>query len=133
MGVRLLVGLRQPFATEVSVDLGGGQMFVSQQFLNFSEVGPAIEHVRGVRMSQRVGTGLGIEACLVDVAIKDLANRSIRDSIPESVEQDSRCWFEWSPARRDFILVSKQCCQGVFPDGNDAFLAALTQGSDEPG
>ena len=129
--MRLLVGFRQSFTTEVGVDLGGGQMLVPQQFLNFPEIGSAVEQMSGVGMSQSVRAGFGVESRLVDVTVEDLANRSIRDSITESVEQHSRRWFEWSPARRDFILVSKQCCQRMLPDRNDAFHASLSQGSDE--
>ena len=45
----------QAVAVHVSVDLGGGDGGMAEQFLDHAQVGAGMEHMRGERMAQRVG------------------------------------------------------------------------------
>ena len=53
--VRPLVGLPQPTCADMGVDLGGGQALVAEKFLDAAEIGPAVEHVAGKAVAERVG------------------------------------------------------------------------------
>ena len=48
------VDLAQPVHRDQGVDLGGGDRRVAEQFLDHPDVGPAVEHVRGEGVPQRV-------------------------------------------------------------------------------
>src|SRR5205807_9003275 len=54
LGMRFVVNLDQFFHRNVSVNLGGGEPRVAQQFLNVAQVGAAVEQMRGKGMTQRV-------------------------------------------------------------------------------
>ena len=46
---------------QMGVDLGGGYVGMSQQFLNRPEVGAAAQHMSGEAMPERVGTDFSIQ------------------------------------------------------------------------
>ena len=62
---------------QMAINLSGGQMLVSQQFLNFSEICPTIDQMSGIRMPEGMRTRTLVEARPADVAVKDLADRAI--------------------------------------------------------
>ena len=53
--VILLMQLLEPFAVDVRVDLGGGDVLVAEEELHRAEVGASFEQVGGEGMAQHVG------------------------------------------------------------------------------
>jgi hypothetical protein len=53
--VRFLIDFAQTFYSDVGIDLGGTQIFVSQQFLNTAQVGSGIQQMGGKRVPQLMG------------------------------------------------------------------------------
>ena len=60
-GMSLVIGLFQALGGDVRIDLGGGQMRVPQEFLHAAQVGPGVQHVRGVGMAEFVRRQMGVE------------------------------------------------------------------------
>ena len=48
------------FSGKVGIDLGGGEVCVSQKFLNASEVGALVEHVSGEAVAEFMGRNGGV-------------------------------------------------------------------------
>ena len=110
MGV-LLIFRSLGLIGQVSVDLSGGQMLVAQQLLYFTEIGSTVDQVGGVGMAKRMGAGPFVEACPAHIAIEDLADRAVRDSLPESIEQH-RNWAPvsifWNPLGWNRFTVTEE-------------------------
>mgnify|MGYP000450889125 CR=1 FL=1 len=49
------MGLGEAFATHVGVDLGGGDVGVTEHFLDRAQVGTVVEQVSGERGAQHMG------------------------------------------------------------------------------
>ena len=86
MGV-LLIFRSLGLIGQVSVDLSGGQMLVAQQLLYFPEIGSTVDQMGGIGMTKRMGAGPFVEACPAHIAIEDLADGTVRDSLAEPIEQ----------------------------------------------
>lgn len=48
----------QPLAAHMSVNLGGGEAGVPQQLLDRSQIGPAVQEMRGIGVAESVGVGV---------------------------------------------------------------------------
>ena len=57
-----VVGLFQAFSGEMSVNLGGDEVRMAEEFLNTAQVGAGIQQVRGVTVPQFVRGQVRIEA-----------------------------------------------------------------------
>ena len=128
------VSLGDLLAAEVVVDLGGGEMFVAEQFLHLPQIGTTVEQVRRIRVAQGMGTGSTVEARLADVSVEDLADRSIGNAITEAIQQNrvrAPVSILGLPACRDGFLVTEESGQRMLADGNDALLASLSKGANQ--
>src|SRR4029078_8892848 len=66
MRVRLEIPLTPPAIGYVRVQLRGGEIGMSEHFLNCPQVGASLEQVRGERVPQEGGVdALGLDPCLV--------------------------------------------------------------------
>ena len=92
MGV-LLIFRSLGLIGQVAINLGCGQMLVSQQFLNFPQICSTVDQMGGIGVSQGVGTGPFVEACSAHISIENFANGPVRDSLAKAVEQNR----DWSP------------------------------------
>src|SRR5215471_3534754 len=57
--VRLVIGRYEPINADMRVELSGGQRGVAEHLLNAAQVGAAFQQVRGSRVAQPVGSGVG--------------------------------------------------------------------------
>ena len=87
MRVRLFVGFFESLGADVRINLGCCETFVSQQFLHTPQIGPTIQQMCSKTVSQRMGTGHGIQSRLFDIFFKHSANTSCRQTLAESIEK----------------------------------------------
>ena len=57
----VVIGALETFGGQMSIDLGGYQMRVPQQFLNAAQVCPGIQHVRGITVAELVGAYIRVK------------------------------------------------------------------------
>ena len=58
----LIVGSLDALCGHVGVNLCGGEVGVTEQFLHATQIRPGVEHVRGVTMPQFVWRKCGVQA-----------------------------------------------------------------------
>jgi hypothetical protein len=95
--MRLFVDLFEAVKAHLGVNLGGADVFVSEQFLHGAQVCPAIEQMHGERVAQGVGR---------DVFLDARAGGVLFEFVPEA---DS--------AQRRAAVVQKQRVAGAFGAG----------------
>lgn len=64
----------EAFLVDVSVNLGGGNIGVAEEFLNDPEVGAIFQEVRGKGVAEKVGVDVLINAGGLGAFLDDLAN-----------------------------------------------------------
>ncbi len=124
----LLVDLSQVGGADVSIDLGCRKALVTKQFLNATDIGPAVEKVRREAMTQGVRTGPAIKASGGNVLFQHAPDAACRQNTTEAIDENGCI----SPER--FCLrvtcsssgVAFDCLDGIGAEGADAFLATFT-------
>ena len=130
MRMCLFVGFFQALGTDVGIDLGGRQTFMSQKFLDGSKVGTAIEHVCGEGMPECVRRCQFIEAGQHQIFFQHPSDASRRESGPKSIEEHGIVIFgtgiwlllpDFQPAVKGLGGVSTNRCDPLFlPFSEDA-------------
>src|SRR5690349_16681812 len=80
------VHLPQIFPVHVSVDLGGGDVHVTEHLLHRPEVGAPLQQVGGERMPQRMRRDVPRDAGALHVAAQDLPRAHARERPATRVE-----------------------------------------------
>src|SRR5258707_15285782 len=88
MGV--LIDIEQSLLGHVGVDLGRGRVVMTKQFLDASQIGPAVEQVGCKAMAQRMGAGAAIEAEADEVGIEEASDAPCGQPGPEAIEEHGR-------------------------------------------
>ena len=123
--MRLVVDFFQSLDTRVGVDLGGTERGVAQQFLNRTEVGAGVKHVRGERMAERMHPE-PIATDRVEHAVDDALDSPRRQPPPSPAQENGPTV---APGPRDHRLPEvKIAPQGEHcprADRNDPLLPSL--------
>lgn len=81
------VGFPEPAGTDVGVNLGGCEAFVSEEFLDAAEIGSAIQQVCGEGVSECVGCGLLGESGGGDMVFEESADAAGCQAATETIEE----------------------------------------------
>ena len=126
MGVSFTVDLLQPFDANMRVDLGAGEAFMAENLLDNAEIRSSIKHMRGKRVTQRVGRDFVAGGqCYEHVFLDDALYASGSQGTSAVVYEDDVMSGIAECASDGHVIL--QGTQGIGPDGNYSFLVALTQ------
>jgi hypothetical protein len=83
----LVVDLSQPATGDVSVDLGGAEAGVAEQFLHCPKVGSSFEEMGGEGVAQGVRANVMLRACANKVPVHHTSHASISERPATMVEE----------------------------------------------
>ena len=78
-GMSGVVGFFEPFDGDVGVNLRGGEVGVTEEFLDAAEIGAAIEEMRGVTVAEFMRSDRGIEAGAGEISFEARLNNASGD------------------------------------------------------
>lgn len=84
-----MIDIEDSLSRDMRINLGGCQLAVSQQFLNASKVGSAVEQMGGEAVSEGVGAGVVAQSRAGEVFLQKPANASGAETVAISVEEQS--------------------------------------------
>src|SRR6476619_4232833 len=131
MRVRLEIQLTPPAIGYVRVQLRGGEIGMSEHFLNCPQVGASLEQVRGERVAQEVRVdALGLEPCLVGEAAQDEEDTGAGERPAVRVQEQLLpvAAVEVWPTAREVAAEGFRCLP---PDRHDPLLGALAEATNE--
>jgi len=129
------VGFPEVGLHDVGVDLGGADVGMAEQFLDVADIRPALEHLGGAGVPQRVHGVDVAESGPVAVQDELLPEVGGLEAFALGGDEDGRALlFAPSTSLRagqqdgpDAFYVFGQVTAGDFADGNDALFAPLPQ------
>src|SRR6185437_6269357 len=131
MRVRLEIQLTPPAIGYVRVQLGRGEIGMSEHLLDRAQVGTSLEQVRGERVAQEMGVDpLGLEPGLRGELAQDEKDARARERAAARVEEQLLPVppVEVGPAAGE---IAAESFRGLPPDRDDPLLAALAEAADE--
>lgn len=132
-GVCFFVDLTQTGGADVRVDLGGGQAFVSEQFLDASDIRSPVEQVGGEGVPERVRAGSCIQLGDGQVFFEHPAHAAGGQDVAESVDEHGSLSAERLGFGAPFAFrgVRLDCFERERAERADAFLASFSAHSDD--
>ena len=125
-GMKLFEGLPEEFAVEVGIDLGGGNAFVAEHFLNGAEVGAAFNEVGGEGMAEGMrGDVLGDPGLLYEVFEQQEDHHAAKAAAAAVEEEDIFMAGLDGDMGADLLLVDADVFDSDAADGYQPFLVAL--------
>ncbi len=124
----ILVRIVQTLSGNVGVDLGRGQAAVTEQLLNASEVGTAVQKVSGEAVPECVRAGGWVETETQQIPFQQPANTPRRKSRAAIVNEDRRfAGSQRGPNREPAAQPGRR----HRPDRGEPLAAALAPDQDE--
>jgi hypothetical protein len=124
-------GLAQEFAVEVGIDLGGGNAFVAEHFLDGAEVGAAFHEVGGERMTEGMRGDIFCDTGLPDQVFEEQEDHLPRKLAAPSVEKEGVFMTGFcAEVDADILLIDADIFDGGAADGYQSFLIAFADHAD---
>ena len=123
-------GLAEEFAVEVGIDLGGGDTFMAEHFLNGAKVGAAFYQVGGEGMAKRMGGDVLADPGVFDEVFEEQKDHNAAKAAAAAVEKEDVfvAWLDGNMGA-DLLLIDVDVSDGGAADGYEPFLITL---SDHP-
>jgi len=132
-GMELFVDFVETLLVDVGVDLGGGDVGVSEEFLDDAEVGTAFEEVGGEGVAEEVGVNVLFDAGVGGALFDDLADAVGAEGAAADGEKDLGGGFFFRAEEVGALVVEVVAdgFEGPAADGDDAGLVAFAGDADE--
>jgi hypothetical protein len=128
--MELVQYLSEVIPVEVGVDLGGGDAFVSEHFLDGAQVGTTFDEMSSKTMPEGMRADVFLEPDAFDLFLNDEKYHHAAEFFAPFVEKYKLfVAFGRLDMDADLIEVDPQVLQGIPPDGYEALLVAL---ADDP-
>src|SRR5438105_812377 len=132
--VRLVIDLPETLSRNLSVDLGGLDVHVSQQLLDAAEIGVALQEVGRKRVPERMGGDLSSRDHLFGVFLDHGSHVSLSDPLALAVVEQRSGWRTFPHRRRARIrYVSAERVHARLSQRDQPLLPSLPEDSQPRG